>query len=289
MNTRTRDERLRQIYERSAPVVSDTTFARHVKEVTGRRHPKAFKTAHTRRRLVLVARALVSVVVLAVIGVGIAELATIMSKDESVLVMTHDIMSPGIAASRDTTSFGRATLAGVKADLYAEIQRIREGVKSGVLTFEWPTAETGQADLPADPMAMLDSLERSLLRPDLTVYLRDGAGEAIILRTEMAAMFGVAYLEFVSKDDALQRLKETFEDNPEVLSHLQGNPLPASVQVWLTDYTHAETLADQLLTRPEILEVSVPPTLDYAYWLMRLQSLTHPTVGGSGILAPAVE
>jgi len=199
------------------------------------------------------------------------------------MVLTDDSMSPGATGtgSPDPTSREATTLTGAKAELWAEIQRTREGVKSGELIFAWTASEAAREDLPSDPMLMLDSLEKSLLGPDITVYLRDSAGDATALRSEISAMPGVARLEFVSKDEALQKLKESFADHPEIISSLPGNPLPASLEVWLTDYTQAPALADQLRDRPEVDEVR-PPTMDYGQWAERLRSLTREGSGDSG-------
>ncbi|MBN1628890.1 MAG: DUF4352 domain-containing protein, partial [Thermoleophilia bacterium] len=62
---------------------------------------------------------------------------------------------------------------------------------------------------------------------------------------------------------------------------LTNKPLPASLGVWLTDYTRAASLADQLRDRPEVDEVIVPTDalphdMDYAYWVATLQERTHP-------------
>ncbi len=104
MDARTRDERLRQTYQHNAPVVNDDTFARHVEEATKGKKPKTFRTAHPRRRVAFAALAMV--VVLGLIGFGIAELATSSGRDDAVVVITDDSMSPGV------TSTGTETTAG---------------------------------------------------------------------------------------------------------------------------------------------------------------------------------
>jgi len=104
VDARTRDERLKQIYQESAPVVNADTFARHVAETTKGKKPKTFGTAHPRRRVAL--GALAVVVVLGLIGFGVAELVTSSGRDGAVVVITDDSMSPGV------TSAGTETTAG---------------------------------------------------------------------------------------------------------------------------------------------------------------------------------
>ena len=244
----------------------------------GNARPIRPRRIHTRRRLIGLAA--VTAIVLVAVGFGINALIEQLGQRDSVIVFTDGSMSPGGTGqgSLDPAGAQGTTLTGAKAELWAEIQRIREGVNSGKLSFGWNASEAAGGDLPSDPMLMLDSLEESLLGPDVTVYYLggDSAGDASALQTEVSAMPGVARFEFVSKDDALERLKNDFADNPEILEGLQENPLPASLEVWLTDYTQAPSLADELRGRPEVDEVVLAPTMDYAQWVERLRSLASP-------------
>lgn len=188
---------------------------------------------------------------------------------------TSTLASPATTGEVSTTATAPAALTGEKVELYAEIQRLREGMKSGTLVLDWYPPGITMGDLPSDPILFLDSLEQSLFNPDVTVYLMDAAGEAADLRSEIAAMPEVARLVFVSKHDALERLKEDFKDEPEILANLEGNPLPAVLEIWLKDYSKAASFADRLRGRPEVDEARTPG-MDYGEWATRLRSLAHP-------------
>ena len=60
---------------------------------------------------------------------------------------------------------------------------------------------------------------------------------------------------FVSKQDALERLKEDFKDNPEILEGLTGNPLPASFEISLVDPQTVDTVAARFNGNPIVDEV----------------------------------
>lgn len=272
------DDQIRRFYRENRARVDLSGFTRELAERLP--EPRVQSARRVSRTVRLASYATAAAVFLFALGFGVNALVERMSQDKAVVVITDDSMSPGAAGPGSSNAAGpeKSALTGAKAELWTEIQRIREGVKSGELTFGWTAAEAAGGDLPSDPMLMLDSLERSLLSPDVTAYLRDSAGEATALRTEISAMPGVAGLEFVSKDEALQKVKETFADNPEIFEGLQGNPLPASLEIWLNDYSLATSLADELRSRPEVDEVQArAATMDYAQWVERLRSLTHPS------------
>ena len=273
MNRPVSDTELRDVVRRLAPAIDESSFHGELGEKCAAKTRRRRRGRHVRAWAVGVA----VVALLVAGGFGVNALVERMGQDKGIVVITDETMSPGGTGQGPPDPAGTqgTTLTGAKAELWAEIQRIREGVKSGTVSFGWTASEAAGGDLPSDPMLMLDSLEESLLRPDATVYyLRGSAGDATALRTEVSAMPGVTRVEFVSKDDALERLKDDFADNPEILEGLQDNPLPASLEIWLTDYTQAPSLADELRGRPEVDEVVLAPTMDYAQWVERLRSLT---------------
>lgn len=198
-------------------------------------------------------------------------------------ITTEKPSSSTTEASSPTTTV--VALTGAKAELYGEIQRIREGLESGTLAFDWYPPGVTASELPADPVLFLEMLEQSLFNPDVTLYLLGSAGEAGALRAEIAVMPEVARLVCVSREDALARVKEQFKDNPEVIAALEENQPgeypAASLEIWLRDYTQAESFADSLAGRSEVDEVrAFPPHMDYAGWTARLRSLTRPVIPG---------
>jgi cell division transport system permease protein len=82
---------------------------------------------------------------------------------------------------------------------------------------------------------------------DLSAYIADGAPEADILnlQTELADFSEVTTVKYVSKEEALDRYKEQNKNNQKLLESLEGldNPLPASVEVKVTDPQYIEKIA----------------------------------------------
>jgi cell division transport system permease protein len=83
---------------------------------------------------------------------------------------------------------------------------------------------------------------------ELSVYLQDditGAERAQVERLIAAGPLVAGY-EYVSKDAALQRFRETFADLASTIGSLDGNPLPAAYEVKLTPESRVEGALDGL-------------------------------------------
>ena len=97
-------------------------------------------------------------------------------------------------------------------------------VLGGVLVFVYTTD------------ALLEEVEQKV---EITVYLKtdpDPSDEEIeALEAEIQGWTEAKAIDFISKEEALERLKEDFKDNPEILDGLTGNPLPASFEISLVD------------------------------------------------------
>jgi cell division transport system permease protein len=97
-------------------------------------------------------------------------------------------------------------------------------VLGGVLVFVYTTD------------ALLKEVEQKV---EITVYLKtdpDPTADQIgAMQTEILGWPEVKSSVFVSKQDALERLRKDFADNPEILEGLTGNPLPASFEISLVD------------------------------------------------------
>jgi cell division transport system permease protein len=106
---------------------------------------------------------------------------------------------------------------------------------------------------------------------ELSVYLNDdvsGADRAAIER-ELRADGSVSDVEFVAKDAALKRFKETFPDLAQTLGAMNENPLPASLDVRLRSSSAAQASVDALVERLRV----APGVSDVRYdreWLERL-------------------
>jgi hypothetical protein len=82
--------------------------------------------------------------------------------------------SPGTRTETPTaiasTTLSTAPLVtGDRAELLAEIERIRAGLEDGTLVVSWPE----RSDLPSDFQGFLDGLEQSVYEPNLIVYLEE--------------------------------------------------------------------------------------------------------------------
>ena len=251
--------------EWTAPLVDESTSAERLKRKSGKR-PMLPARPRVRHTALVVAS---SLLVAAALVVGTYEAVVHMGKERAIVVITDDSLSSG--------NGGAAALTGAKAELLAEIQRIRGGVKSGTLILDWPAPGIAAGALPSDPLQLLDFLEKTVSAQDVTLFLVDGAGEASALQSEILAMPEVSRVVFVSKEDALARLKEDFKSNPEILDGLATNPLPACLEVWLKDSEQAAAFADRFRDRPEVAEVAEARSsqMDYAGWTTRLRSLTR--------------
>jgi cell division transport system permease protein len=84
--------------------------------------------------------------------------------------------------------------------------------------------------------ALLGQVEQKV---EITVYFKtkpDPSTEQITtLQTEIKSWDQVSTCVFVSKDEALDRIKEWYADKPEIWENLTSNPLPASLEITLVD------------------------------------------------------
>ena len=130
---------------------------------------------------------------------------------------------------------------------------------------------------------------------ELSVYLADdiGGADRAAIERDLRSDPAVADVEFVAKDLALRRFKETFPDLASTLGALEENPLPASLDVRLRSSSAAEISVDALVDRMR----ATPGVSDVRYdkeWLDRLQRgvrllrLIGFGLGGALIVAAAL-
>ena len=125
----------------------------------------------------------------------------------------------------------------------------------------------------------IDALEQKV---NLIAYVRDdappSAGPIILDRIERAP--GVIEARFVSKEEAMARLRADLADRADLIDMVSGNPLPASVEVRVDDVTQLREVAASLRTDPVIEEVILPE--DAIDNLVRLARATR--VGGAIVI-----
>lgn len=118
-------------------------------------------------------------------------------------------------------------------------------VLGGVLVFVYTTD------------ALLKEVEQKV---EITVYLKTdpdpSASDVEAMQTEIMNWSEVKSSVFVSKEDALERLKEDFKDNPEILDNLTSNPLPASFEIALNDPQTVDIVAARFDGDPIVDEVN---------------------------------
>ena len=117
-------------------------------------------------------------------------------------------------------------------------------VLGGVLVFVYTTD------------ALLKEVEQKV---EITVYLKtdpDPSQTQIdALQTQILGWPEVKSSVFVTKQEALDRLKADFKNNPEILQGLTGNPLPASFEISLVDPTAVDKVATRFNSNAIVDEV----------------------------------
>ena len=93
---------------------------------------------------------------------------------------------------------------------------------------------------------IVDSVESKV---SITCYIADDAEDADIQTVEnfINGLDGVASVSFTSKDQALENFKNSMTSKPEIIEQLDGqNPLPASIDVELSEAQEVQAIADQI-------------------------------------------
>jgi len=87
---------------------------------------------------------------------------------------------------------------------------------------------------------------------EIEVFIKNTASQEEIdkLGDEINAMPEVKSVYFVSKEEALERLRESLKGNEDVLDALSGNPLPPSYEITLNDPEQIEEVASRFFDNP---------------------------------------
>ncbi|MCL1796755.1 MAG: permease-like cell division protein FtsX [Eggerthellaceae bacterium] len=83
----------------------------------------------------------------------------------------------------------------------------------------------------------------------ITVYVSDNAGDADIqqLQNYIQGLEPVQSVGFTTKEEALEKFRSSMVSNPEIVDQLDGqNPLPASIDVQLSDPQRVEEVAQAI-------------------------------------------
>jgi cell division transport system permease protein len=122
---------------------------------------------------------------------------------------------------------------------------------------------------------------------ELALYLEDNAkvSDVLALKARIEANPAVARVDYVTKDQALQRLRAIAANRPDfALADLSTNPLPASLEIKMADAREAKRLAQDL--RGEIGKGVVYDVVDNPQVVDQLLTITRVlSVGGIAVLA----
>jgi cell division transport system permease protein len=96
----------------------------------------------------------------------------------------------------------------------------------------------------------------------ITAYVADDASQEDIDAVEnyITGLDGVASIDFTTKDQALENFKNSMTSNPEIVDQLDGqNPLPASIDVQLSDAQMVETVAGEIESNETFQKIADNP------------------------------
>ncbi len=96
----------------------------------------------------------------------------------------------------------------------------------------------------------------------ISVWIDDNASEADIqsLQSYIQGIEGVSTVEFTTKDEALEKFRNSMTSNPEIVDQLDGqNPLPASIDVDLEDPQLVESVAESIRENQIFLTICDSP------------------------------
>jgi len=95
----------------------------------------------------------------------------------------------------------------------------------------------------------------------IQVFLKDGAATEDVnaLQEQLLADPLVDGVDYTTKDEALQKFKEDMQQSPEIIDQLEGNPLPASLDVTLKDPRTVEEMVAKIKKNTIFLNVADRP------------------------------
>jgi cell division transport system permease protein len=122
---------------------------------------------------------------------------------------------------------------------------------------------------------------------ELALFMDDNAkvSDILALKARLEADPAVARVDYVTKDQALQRLKNIAANRPDfAFADLSTNPLPASLEIKMADAREAKRLAQDV--RAEVGKGVVYDVVDNPQVVDQLLTITRVlSVGGIAILA----
>jgi cell division transport system permease protein len=95
----------------------------------------------------------------------------------------------------------------------------------------------------------------------IQIFLKDGSPVADVdaLQSTLVNDPAVKGVDYVSKDEALQKFKKDMAESPEIVANIRGNPLPASLDVTLKDPREVEAMVVKVKANPQFAKVADRP------------------------------
>lgn len=92
---------------------------------------------------------------------------------------------------------------------------------------------------------------------EIIVYLEDNISQAEInnLKSNIASIDGIKEVKYVSKEEAYQRLLKDLGEQKDILSAIEKNPLPASLEIQVKDPKVIEQIANRIAEFKKVEEV----------------------------------
>jgi cell division transport system permease protein len=106
--------------------------------------------------------------------------------------------------------------------------------------------------------SMMSSVESKV---SVQVFVKDGAAPNDVnsLQADILKMADVKGVTYVSKEEALKRFTARMKNTPQIIEQLRGNPLPASLEVQLTDPRKVQSVVDLIVKDPNLGNVVKNP------------------------------
>lgn len=95
----------------------------------------------------------------------------------------------------------------------------------------------------------------------IQVFLKDGAATADVnaLQEQLLGDELVQGVDYTSKDEAFKKFAEEMKGSPEIVEQLEGNPLPASLDVTLKESRNVEQMVSKIKKNQLFLKVADRP------------------------------
>ncbi|HDP69535.1 MAG TPA: ABC transporter permease [Actinobacteria bacterium] len=132
----------------------------------------------------------------------------------------------------------------------------------------------------------------TLSKLEIEVFLKDTAASEQVqeFQNKILSWDEVDTIKYVSKDEALERLKEKLKDKPEILQAMTGNPLPPSIRIFLRDAHSTEMIVGKIRNYPNLESVVENSKQDIKYgaeYIDKLFSIIS-IIGWVGLSAAAL-